>query len=169
MAHNISRSALAAAIVLTTVIAGQVAVSSASARVVASKSTNIKRKPVFARQHGKPPTRLVSQDIITGKGRAARAGDDLRVKYIGRLWGGKLIDDGWRLPAFRFQLGVGIVIKGWDRGMRGIRPGGRRQLTIPPWLAYGSRGQGPIPPNATLVFIVDAVSVRPHDDTPVAP
>jgi peptidylprolyl isomerase len=157
MNYRIPRSALAAA-VLTAVICAPVA--AASARVVASKSTNINRKPVFARQSGKPPTRLVRQDIIAGEGRAARDGDELRVKYILRLWGGKLIDDAWRLPAFEFPLGEGIVIKGWDRGMRGIRPGGRRQLTVPPWLAYGASGQGAVPRNATLVFIVDAVSVK---------
>ena len=85
------------------------------------------------------------------------------MKYVLKVWpGGALVDDGWKLPAFRFRLGAGIVIRGWDLGLRGIRPGGRRQLTIPPRLAYGRTGQGPIPPNATLLFIVDAVSVRPH-------
>jgi FKBP-type peptidyl-prolyl cis-trans isomerase len=158
----VRRSALSAVVVIAAGAWGQVAVSPASARVVASKSTNIKRKPVIPRQQGQPPTQLVRQDIIAGSGRAARDGDDLRVKYILKLWTGKLLDDAWRLPAFSFRLGSGVVIKGWDLGLRGLRRGGRRQLTIPPRLAYGREGQGPIPPNATLVFIVDAVSVTPH-------
>lgn len=161
MTTGLRRCALGAVAAMMGGVCSEIAVAPASTKVVASKSTNIKRKPVFAKQHGPPPTTLVRHNIIVGKGRAARDGDDLRVKYIGRLWTGKLIDDGWRLPAFAFSLGLHMVIRGWDLGLRGIRPGGRRQLTIPPRLAYGSQGQGPIPPDATLVFIVDAVSVAP--------
>jgi len=148
-------------VVLAAAALVHVAAATAQAGVVASNSKNIKRKPVIPKQQGAPPTRLVRQDIIIGTGRAARTGDELAVKYIGKLWTGKVIDDGWSRAPFRFDLGARLVIEGWEQGLRGMRPGGRRQITIPPRLAYGREGQGAIPPRATLIFIVDAVSVTP--------
>jgi peptidylprolyl isomerase len=121
-----------------------------------------KSKPVVPKQTGAPPKKLVVKDIVVGKGKAAKKGDKLSMQYVGVLFkGGEQFDASWDNGSpFDFTLGQGNVIKGWDKGLVGIKPGGRRQLIIPPNLAYGAQGQPPtIPGNATLVFIVDALSV----------
>jgi FKBP-type peptidyl-prolyl cis-trans isomerase len=128
-------------------------------------STNLKdtkSKPIVPAQTGAPPTKLVVKDIVVGKGKAARAGDNLSMQYVGVLFkGGQQFDASWDNGSpFDFQLGKGKVIPGWDKGLVGIKPGGRRELIIPPKLAYGAQGQPPtIPANSALVFIVDALSV----------
>ena len=128
-------------------------------------STNLKdtkSKPQVPKQTGKPPTKLVTKDIVVGKGKPAEKGDKLSMQYVGVLYDtGEEFDASWDSgQPFNFTLGKGMVIKGWDQGLIGIKPGGRRQLTIPPKLAYGAQGQPPsIPPNSTLVFIVDALKV----------
>ena len=121
-----------------------------------------KTKPVVPKQTGSPPKKLVVKDIVKGKGRAAKKGDNLSMQYVGVLFtDGSEFDSSWdRGSPFNFVLGKGNVIKGWDQGLVGIKPGGRRELIIPAKLAYGAQGQPPaIPPNATLVFIVDALKV----------
>jgi peptidylprolyl isomerase len=128
-------------------------------------STNLqdtKSKPVVPKQTGAPPKKLVVKDIVVGKGKAAKKGDMLSMQYVGVLFnGGQQFDASWDNGSpFDFQLGQGKVIPGWDKGLVGIKPGGRRELIIPGKLAYGVQGQPPtIPPNAALVFIVDALSV----------
>jgi peptidylprolyl isomerase len=128
-------------------------------------STNLKdtkSKPVVPKQTGAPPKKLVVKDIVVGKGKAAKKGDKLSMQYVGVLFkGGEQFDASWDNGSpFDFTLGQGNVIKGWDKGLVGIKPGGRRELIIPPNLAYGAQGQPPtIPPNSPLVFIVDALSV----------
>jgi peptidylprolyl isomerase len=128
-------------------------------------STNLKdtkSKPVVPKQTGKPPKELIVKDIVIGKGRAAKKGDKLSMQYVGVLFkSGEQFDASWDNGSpFDFVLGQGNVIKGWDKGLIGIKPGGRRELIIPPKLAYGAQGQPPtIPGNAALVFIVDALSV----------
>jgi peptidylprolyl isomerase len=112
------------------------------------------------------PTKLVSKDLITGTGAVAAAGDELTVDYVGALYKtGKVFSTSWLKggktgQTFPFQLGVHAVIPGWDQGLVGMRVGGRRELTIPPALAYGAQGSGPsIPPDSTLIFIVDLLAV----------
>jgi peptidylprolyl isomerase len=128
-------------------------------------STNLKdtkTKPQVPAQKGAPPKKLVVKDIVVGKGRAAKKGDKLSMQYVGVLFDdGSEFDSSWDSgQPFEFTLGQGMVIKGWDQGLVGIKPGGRRQLTIPANLGYGAQGQPPsIPPNAALVFIVDALKV----------
>lgn len=128
-------------------------------------STDIKdtkSKPTIPKPTGKPPTKLVVRDIVKGKGRAAKKGDNLSMQYVGVTFDdGQEFDASWdKGTPFEFQLGKGMVIKGWDQGLVGIKPGGRRELIIPAKLGYGAQGQPPsIPPNAALVFIVDAVKV----------
>jgi FKBP-type peptidyl-prolyl cis-trans isomerase len=128
-------------------------------------STNLKDtkvKPAVPKQKGPPPKKLVVKDIVVGKGRPAKKGDRLTMQYVGVTYAdGNEFDSSWdRGQPFKFQLGQGSVIKGWDQGLVGIKPGGRRELIIPAKLGYGATGQPPsIPPNAALVFIVDAQSV----------
>jgi peptidylprolyl isomerase len=121
-----------------------------------------KSKPVVEVPKGEPPTKLQVRDIVEGKGSAAKKGDQLTMQYVGVSYSnGAEFDASWdRGEPFQFELGAGAVIKGWDQGLVGIKPGGRRQLVIPPDLGYGAQGQPPdIGPDETLIFIVDAVKV----------
>ena len=102
-------------------------------------------------------------DIINGDGDQAESGHVAEVHYVGVSWTtGHEFDASWnRGQTFSFKLGGGQVISGWDQGVVGMRVGGRRQLTIPPALAYGTAGAGGvIGPNEHLIFVVDLVSVR---------
>jgi peptidylprolyl isomerase len=120
-------------------------------------------RPVIPKPTGAPPRKLVKQDIVKGKGPAAKPGDTVTVNYVGvNFSNGEEFDSSWDSgAAFPVQLGAGMVIEGWDKGLVGIREGGRRMLTIPPEMGYGAEGYPPdIPPNETLVFVVDAVSIN---------
>jgi peptidylprolyl isomerase len=125
--------------------------------------TDTSTKPVIPKPTGSPPRKLVKEDIVKGDGRAAKAGDTVVVNYVGMNFSnGFEFDSSWESGApFPVQLGAGSVIEGWDKGLVGIKKGGRRKLTIPPEMGYGAEGFPPdIPPNETLVFVVDAVSVE---------
>lgn len=105
-------------------------------------------------------------DLRVGTGVAAAVGQAISVNYTGWLYSntapenkGTVFDTSAGRGVFRFTLGVGSVIRGWDQGIPGMRVGGLRRIVIPPELAYGSSGSGPIPPNATLLFEVELVSV----------
>jgi peptidylprolyl isomerase len=120
-------------------------------------------KPVIERPSGSPPRRLEKEDIVKGKGRRAKPGDRITVQYVGVSFStGDEFDASWGTgQPFSFFLGAGEVIPGWDRGIVGMREGGRRKLTIPPEQAYGAEGFPPdIAPNETLVFVVDLVDVK---------
>jgi peptidylprolyl isomerase len=109
-----------------------------------------------------PPTELQIEDIVEGDGDEAVAGKEVEVHYVGVAWSNrKQFDASWdRKSSFSFPLGGGRVIQGWDQGVAGMKVGGRRKLTIPPSLGYGSRGAGgAIGPNETLVFVVDLLGV----------
>ncbi|HEX8648558.1 MAG TPA: FKBP-type peptidyl-prolyl cis-trans isomerase [Thermoleophilaceae bacterium] len=124
---------------------------------------DLDKKPRVDIPKGDPPKKLVKQDIVKGKGKAAKKGDDVEMQYVGVLYdGGTEFDASWNTgEPFPFKLGEGGVIKGWDEGIVGMKEGGRRKLIIPPDLAYGPSGQPPtIPPNATLVFVVDLISIK---------
>jgi peptidylprolyl isomerase len=111
---------------------------------------------------GEPPTDLQITEVWEGTGAEAKAGDMVQVHYVGVAFStGEQFDASWdRGDPLRFQLGVGQVIAGWDRGVQGMKVGGRRQLIIPPDLAYGDRGAGrDIAPGETLIFVCDLVSV----------
>jgi peptidylprolyl isomerase len=119
-------------------------------------------KPKVNVPKGKAPKKLVIKDLIPGTGQAAKAGDPITVNYIGVNYAnGKPFDNSYdRGQPFPFQLGGGQVIPGWDQGLVGMKVGGRRELVIPPSLAYGPQGQPPvIKPNETLVFVVDLLSI----------
>ena len=120
-------------------------------------------KPEIPKPTGIPPRKLVKRDIVTGEGPGAKPGDTVTVNYVGMNFSnGVEFDSSWDSgQAFPVQLGAGMVIEGWDKGLVGIKKGGRRMLTIPPEMGYGPEGYPPdIPPNETLVFVVDAVSIE---------
>lgn len=104
---------------------------------------------------------LKIEDITVGSGKEAKAKDKVTVHYTGWLTDGKKFDSSLdRGQPFSFTLGVGQVIQGWDQGFAGMKVGGKRKLTIPPHMGYGAHGAGGIiPPNATLVFEVELISV----------
>lgn len=120
-------------------------------------------KPVVQKPTGEPPADLEMVDLTVGDGDEARVGQTVSVHYVGVAFSsGKEFDSSWnRREPFDFRLGAGQVIEGWDRGVAGMRVGGRRQLTIPARLAYGDRGAGGvIRPGETLVFVVDLLAVN---------
>jgi peptidylprolyl isomerase len=119
-------------------------------------------KPAVSIPEEAPPGELVAEDLAVGEGAEATKGRTVEVHYVGVAWSSrKQFDASWdRGDTFRFRLGGGEVIGGWDQGVAGMKVGGRRRLTIPPHLGYGSRGAGgAIKPNETLVFVVDLVGV----------
>jgi peptidylprolyl isomerase len=124
------------------------------ASIKVSKDTS--KKPTITKPSGDPPTELVKKDVVVGKGPAAADGDKLSMQYLGALFDGKQFEASWDAgKPFDFELGAGNVIPGWDEGIKGMKAGGRRLLVIPPDKAYGPQGQGNIPPDATLIFVVD--------------
>lgn len=109
------------------------------------------------------PSNLIIRDISTGSGDAVKAGDEVKVHYVGTLTDGSEFDASRKHgnDGFTFKVGQGRVIKGWDQGLVGMKVGGKRKLTIPPDLAYGDRGAGgKIPGGATLIFEIDLLEIK---------
>lgn len=109
------------------------------------------------------PTKLETEDTRPGTGREAKAGDTVKVQYSGTLMNGTVFDSSYDHGGepFKFTLGKGEVIKGWDQGVVGMKVGGKRTLRIPPELGYGAKGSPPkIPANAGLVFKVELVGIE---------
>jgi peptidylprolyl isomerase len=122
-----------------------------------------KTKPEVTVPKGAPPKKLETKDLEEGRGATAKAGDAVTVNYVGVNYKtGKEFDASWdRGEPFTFTLGAGEVIPGWDQGVAGMKVGGRRELIIPPSLGYGPAGAPPaIPPNETLVFVVDLEAIE---------
>jgi peptidylprolyl isomerase len=101
-------------------------------------------------------------DLVVGKGPMPKAGQTISVRYTGKLTNGKVFDStsSRNNEPFETPIGVGQVIKGWDEGMLTMRVGGKRRLTIPPGLGYGSQAEGPIPANSTLIFDVELLAIK---------
>lgn len=128
-----------------------------------TESTKKKTKPTVKVPKGAPPKSLEIKDIEEGTGAAAKAGDAVSVNYVGVNYkSGKQFDASWdRGEPIPFTLGEGFVIPGWEKGIEGMKVGGRRELVIPPSLGYGSTGSPPaIPPNETLIFVVDLEAIE---------
>jgi peptidylprolyl isomerase len=120
-------------------------------------------EPVVSVPNSPAPKSLVKKDLITGTGPAAKSGSTVTVNYVGVLYkNGKQFDASWkRKQTFTTPLSNGSVIQGWTQGIPGMKVGGRRELIIPPALGYGASGSGStIPPNSTLVFVVDLLGVQ---------
>jgi peptidylprolyl isomerase len=120
-------------------------------------------KPAVTVPVGRPPTVLESSDLIVGTGPAAKAGDTVTVQYVGVNYATETqFQASWdaNMP-FSFTLGEGQVIKGWDEGVVGMKVGGRRELILPPDLAYGSSPppNSGISANATLIFVIDLLKI----------
>ncbi len=129
-------------------------------------------KPEVEVPDGEPPKELEIEDITEGEGTEAAAGDTLTMQYVGVNYSnGEEFDSSWDAgEPFTFQIGAGSVIPGWDQGIVGMKVGGRRQLIIPPDLGYGAQGSPPdIPPNETLVFVVDLLDVQATPEQAPAP
>lgn len=130
----------------------------AASTAAESSGSAEKTKPTVTVPKGAPPKKLVIKEIEEGTGAEAKGGDEVTVQYVGVNYkNGKEFDASWdRGEPFTFQLGAGMVIPGWDQGVEGMKVGGRRELIIPPELAYGPEGSPPaIGPNETLIFVID--------------
>lgn len=117
-------------------------------------------KPEVHVSEGEAPTELTVRDLIVGDGPEVKPGMVVKVHYVGVTFAsGREFDASWdRGEPFKFALGAGRVIKGWDRGVRGMKVGGRREIVVPPRLGYGKESPSPlIPAGSTLVFVVDLV------------
>ncbi len=129
------------------------------------KTGPLSKQPTITLPKTPAPKTLQKKDLVVGTGATAAAGDEVQVNYVGELYAnGKVFDSSWKDTPGKafgpFQLGAGAVIKGWDEGLVGMKVGGRRELIIPPVLAYGKSGSGStIPPNSTLIFVVDLLAV----------
>ena len=123
----------------------------------------LSEKPVIEIPETDPPADLVIEDLTVGDGAEAVPGTTCTMQYVGHGWSTKRqFEASWdRGEPFSFQLGAGQVIAGWDQGVAGMKVGGRRQITIPPALGYGSRGAGGvIKGGETLIFVVDLLAVQ---------
>ena len=118
--------------------------------------------PTVTVPSGAPPTSLESADLITGTGASAAPGDSVTVQYVLATYSsGKVVQSSWTSQPYTFTLGEGQVIPGWDKGVVGMKQGGRRELIIPPADGYGSQSPGPgIAANDTLVFVIDMVKIE---------
>jgi FKBP-type peptidyl-prolyl cis-trans isomerase FkpA len=106
------------------------------------------------------PSDITIEEITVGTGATAAVGDIVTVHYIVSLTNGNVLESSYALGApITVQIGAGRVIPGFERGILGMRVGGKRRVTVPPSLAYGSTGSGPVPPNATIRFEIELVSI----------
>jgi len=132
---------------------------SSSADNFPTVTTNQGEAPTIGAPSGTPPTTLVTKDIIVGEGAEAQPTSTMTVHYTLMTWSnGALVESSWNSgsPA---TFPLANVIVGWQQGIPGMKVGGRRLLVIPPDIGYGASGSGPIGPNETLIFVVDAIGV----------
>jgi peptidylprolyl isomerase len=152
------------AVATTTPTTATTPATATTAAVTTPSSGPLSTEPVITIPSGAPSSKLVTKDLIVGTGATATDGSEISVNYVGELYkGGKIFDSSWKDTPGKafgpFELGAGAVIPGWDQGLVGMKVGGRRELIIPPALAYKAAGSPPtIPGNATLIFIVDLLA-----------
>ena len=129
----------------------------------AASQTNLKVKPEVTVPSEPAPKKLTEKEIVEGTGAEAKSGDEVTVQYVGVGYESEEeFDSSWsRSEPFSFTLGAGEVIPGWDKGVAGMKVGGRRELIIPAEEAYGPTGSPPaIGPNETLIFVIDLLAVE---------
>jgi len=128
------------------------------------QATDSVMEPISFDQNAAPqdlPTELTVTDTTEGSGKEAQPGTSVTVNYVGMLPDGSVFDESTNRGPFTFNLGAGMVIPGWEQGIVGMKEGGKRRLIIPSDMAYGAAGvPGAIPPNATLIFDVELLSVQ---------
>jgi peptidylprolyl isomerase len=137
--------------------------SSNSTGAAEASNTDLGTKPKVTVPKGVSPDKFAYSEIVEGTGATAKAGDKVTVQYVGVGFDSEEeFDSSWsRSEPFPFTLGAGEVIKGWDKGVEGMKVGGRRELLLPADLAYGPAGSPPsIGPNETLIFVVDLLKVE---------
>jgi peptidylprolyl isomerase len=125
------------------------------------KSGPLSKEPKVTPPSGPPPTKLVTKELVEGKGKEVKEGDMVTVNYVGVLYkNGKIFNNTWETKEpVQFTISAGSVIPGWAKGIPGMHVGSRRELIIPAAEAYGKAGQPPtIPPNSALVFVVDVLA-----------
>ena len=127
--------------------------------VLPSVSAHAGVAPVLGKASGPAPIKLITKDIIVGKGAAATVTSTVTAQYVVASWKtGTVYQTSWTAQPFTAPLSN--LILGWQQGIPGMKIGGRRLFIIPPTLAYGSQGAGNIPPNETLIFVVDLLAVK---------
>ena len=136
--------------------------------IITPKTGPLSKAPTITAPKGAPPKTLVKTDLIPGTGAAAAAGDTITVNYVLALYNGKLVQSSFTAQPFSTVLtsGAGGVIPGWVQGLAGMRVGGRRELIIPPALAYKNQANGTIPANSTLIFVIDLLGLTPASGAP---
>jgi peptidylprolyl isomerase len=137
--------------------------SSSGSKSAEGGGESLKKKPKVTVPSGSPPQELEEKELVEGSGAEAKSGDEVTVQYVGVGYESEEeFDSSWsRNEPFTFSLGAGQVIPGWEQGVEGMKVGGRRELIIPPELAYGSAGSPPvIGPNETLIFVVDLLKAE---------
>jgi FKBP-type peptidyl-prolyl cis-trans isomerase len=125
-------------------------------------SADVAEEPTVEGTDDPPPCDLVVRDVVVGEGAEVVPGSQVEARYVGAFYEtGEVFDASWRGGPDRtlpFEAGGGNLIPGFDQGVLGMREGGRREIVVPSELGYGAQGTGPIPPNSTLVFVVDVVT-----------
>jgi peptidylprolyl isomerase len=148
-----------AAGVVTAPSAGATADSTTAAADITPTSGPLSKEPTIAKPSGAPPTKLVVKNLVTGTGAAATASSTITVNYVGAVYKtGKVFQATWTSHQ-NFTTALNAVIPGWTQGVPGMKVGGRRELIIPPALAYKSAAQTGIPANSTLIFVIDLLKV----------
>lgn len=145
-----------------TAIADEITPGAEPTQIAAQPTEELKNMDLDLSKATETESGLKYIDEVIGEGDSPMAGEMVTVHYTGKLTNGDVFDSSLkRKEPFSFVIGVGQVIKGWDEGVISMKPGGKRTLIIPPDLGYGARGAGGvIPPNATLIFDVELLSIR---------
>jgi peptidylprolyl isomerase len=142
-----------------TVAASTTSASTTAAADITPKSGPLSKEPTIAKPSGPAPTKLVVKNLVTGTGATATANSTITVNYVGAVYKtGKVFQATWTSHQ-NFTTALNAVIPGWTKGVPGMKVGGRRELIIPPALAYKSAAQSGIPANSTLIFVIDLLKV----------